>query len=578
MLIYQFADPDGKVTKKIYQKPVDIIETYVLDEVVSCLEKVQLAVDKGYYAAGYLSYEAAPAFDPVFKVKEGSRMPLIWFGIFHEPLEQEINVNENYSIANWQPSVSRHEYNQAINAIRERIKQGDTYQVNYTIRMKSNFTGNSRSFFEKLAEAQSSNYSAYLDIGDYSIVSASPELFFQLKDQKIKTKPMKGTIKRGMTLKEDQANAEWLASSEKNRAENVMIVDLLRNDLGKIAKTGTVKVPKLFEVEKYPTVHQMTSTVTAELKADTKIVDIFHALFPCGSITGAPKVKTMGVISELENSPREVYCGAIGYMSPHGEAVFNVAIRTAIIHKQTGAVQYGVGGGITWDSTAQGEYEEILTKAEVLKARTKEFELLESIRLSDGNPILLDEHLNRMERSAEYFGFNFTKDTVRDTIREESEKYPIGEYKIRVLADKLCNLSVEFHKMEPIQSPAHVILAKEPISKENIFLYHKTTNRKVYTEMKQKYPEYFDVLLRNENGEITEFTTGNIVVELDGQLYTPSTECGLLEGTFREYLLKQGEITEKVITLKELKKSSEIWLINSVREWVKVKLNFTNFS
>ena len=573
MLAFQFANPDGKVMKSMYQNPVEIIEAHTLDEVISCLEKVQLAVENGYYAAGYLSYESAPAFDKAFKVNGGTKLPLVWFGIYHEPTVQEINIDKDYSLTDWQPSVSRDEYNHAIKTIKERIELGDTYQVNYTIRMNSQFNGSSSSFYKELSKAQSANYSAYLDIGDYSIVSASPELFFQIKDRKITTKPMKGTIKRGRTLEEDCVNAKWLASSEKNQAENVMIVDLLRNDLGRIARTGTVKVPKLFEVEKYPTVYQMTSTVTAELKADTKLVDIFRALFPCGSITGAPKVKTMEVITELETSPREVYCGAIGYISPNGESVFNVPIRTAIIHNQTGFAQYGVGGGITWDSEAEDEYEEVLTKAKVLKTRSKGFELLESILLVDGELFLLDEHLNRMERSAMYFGFKFLKDKVRDRIVNESVNYPKGEYKVRVMADNQCNLSIEYHEIGRRSLQVEAILAKDPITTENTFLYHKTTNRTVYTEIKQKYPTYYDVLLWNEKGEITEFTTGNIVIELNGQLYTPSTECGLLEGTFREYLLKNGEIKETVITVNELKKSSNIWLINSVRKWIEIKLD-----
>jgi len=428
VLLFEFASAGGGIRPLLFTDPEEVVAARTTAEVILCLDRVQDAVSRGYYAAGFLTYESAPAFDPAFRVREGAAMPLLWFGIYKEPLRIEPGVLDRviadraigdrvfadrgiadrgfadraiaerviaerviverfiadraiddrlftdrgfgaWRTAEWVPSEGVDEYREKILAIRRAIARGETYQINYTIRLRSIFAGDDLAWFLQLKKAQSSSYCAYLDIGDYRILSASPELFFHLKDQKITVRPMKGTVKRGATPEEDRAHAEWLYHSEKNRAENLMIVDLLRNDLNRIARTGTVRAEKLFEIERYPTVHQMTSTVTAELPEGAGIKDILGALFPTGSITGAPKVSSMKIIADLETLPREVYCGTIGYITPDREAVFNVPIRTAVIDARTGAATYGVGGGITWDSTPEDEYEEALVKARLLTWR-----------------------------------------------------------------------------------------------------------------------------------------------------------------------------------------------------------------
>ena len=384
LLSFEFATSTGEIKPLTFQNPIQLITAHTIEDVLPCFQLIQNAIDEGYYAAGFLSYECAPAFDQAYTVRNEQKMPLLWFGIFSEPEHLSLSSEGSYTMADWKPSVDMDEYESCINSIKQSIEDGDTYQTNYTIRLHSNFQGDDIAFFEDLKKAQTSDYCAYINTGDHRILSASPELFFHLKDQHITTRPMKGTIKRGNSFAEDEANANWLYHSEKNRAENVMIVDLLRNDLGIIAETGTVHVPKLFEIEQYPTVHQMTSTIEAKIAANTPLFDIFKALFPCGSITGAPKISTMNIIANLENTPREVYCGTIGYITPNREAIFNVPIRTVIIDQQSGMATYGVGGGITWDSTAEGEYDEVLTKANVLKKETPAFQLLESLLLKDG--------------------------------------------------------------------------------------------------------------------------------------------------------------------------------------------------
>ena len=566
MLIFDFAGTDNMVRRQVFNHPAEVLATNVLEEVPAILEKVQEAVDKGYYAAGYVSYEAAPAFDQAL-VSVPSEMPLVWFGLYEQAEETAPIADRGFQVSEWAPSIEQERYAEAITAIKERIENGDTYQVNYTMRLESSFSGDSLAFYQDLAKAQSACYSAYLQMDDYTVISASPELFFRINNNHIMTRPMKGTVKRGMTWEDDRKKAEWLAASEKNQAENVMIVDLLRNDLSKIAKKGTVKVPSLFEIEKYPTVYQMTSTVTAELEESTGLLQVFQALFPCGSITGAPKVKTMEIISELEGSPREVYCGAIGYISPKGEAVFNVPIRTVILNQLNGKAKYGVGGGITWDSEAGDEYEEAVAKAAILRKKSFQFDLLETIRLEDGHLYLLDHHMTRLQKTADYFAFPIDEEAVRQALAEAVRPFKEGLYKVRLLLKEDGQLIFDIAPISLMEGKMKVALAKEAVSSENPFLYHKTTHRSVYEKHRCENPTVSDVLLWNERGELTEFTNGNIVAEINGRLYTPPISCGLLGGTFRERLLADGLIEEKVLYLKDLERCSRVWMINSVRKW-----------
>ncbi|MBM7645596.1 para-aminobenzoate synthetase/4-amino-4-deoxychorismate lyase [Scopulibacillus daqui] len=572
-LFFEFADRDGKKHPKAFHNPEEIIAAHSIDEVIPALIKVQNAVNAGYYAAGYLSYEAAPAFDQAYAVKSGNKMPLLWFGIFKKPaMIDHSGTHGGYDVSDWKPTTTYQNYQMGMAKIKEAIAEGATYQVNYTMRLRSKFEGDDFSFYKQLSRAQSSNYSAYLNIGTYRILSASPELFFHWNGSEIITRPMKGTTKRGLSWEEDEQNAAWLYESEKNRAENVMIVDLLRNDLGNIAETGSVEVSRLFEIERYPTVLQMTSTIKAQTRPEVQLKDIFSALFPCGSITGAPKVSTMQIISDLEDSPREVYCGAIGFISPEGEAVFNVPIRTVVINTNTNEAEYGVGGGVTWDSTTKGEYSEMITKAELLTVQQPEFDLLESLKLENGNYVLLDRHVNRLQKSAAYFCFPLSLENVYDSLKAFAASHQTGTYKVRLLVSRNGNVSTEGQMITPLAEPLNVTLADTPISRNHPFLYHKTTHRTVYDQCRSHHPNVFDVLLWNEEGELTEFTIGNLVLELEDGLWTPPAKSGLLAGTFRDELLSTGKIKERILKADDLKACSSIWLINSVRGWVQVDL------
>lgn len=570
VLSFEYASHDGKIIPRTFRNPVRVIKAEHVGEVIPALRNIQKAVEDGWYAAGYLSYEAAPAFDPAYRVKEGNKMPLLWFGIFGEPEYSELIASGQCEVSDWKPDTGEQAYREAIRSIRQAIEYGETYQTNYTIRLNSRFRGDEVALFERMKRAQSCNYSAYINTGEHSVLSASPELFFRVTGNRITAKPMKGTVKRGKTSEEDQALSEWLAHSEKNQAENVMIVDLLRNDLGRIAKPGSVDVPKLFEIERYPTVHQMTSTVEAELEEGTDLIDVFGALFPCGSITGAPKVSTMNLISHLEQSPREVYCGAIGFITPEREAVFNVPIRTVMIEQASGNATYGVGGGITWDSTSEEEYGEILAKSSFLKLDRPEFNLLESFLLEDGRYFLKEAHLHRMLRSAHYFGFSFDLGAISEKLNQLAEELPEGAYKVRFVLGPDGNMSVEGQKITQSPRLPKVILANDPVDRENPFLYHKTTHRTVYDQ--HAVTGCHDVLLWNKEGQLTEFINGNLVLEIGGKLWTPPVSTGLLAGTYRGFLLEEGTINEKELHLTDLESATRIWLINSVRKWVEVRL------
>jgi len=572
-LYFNFINDQEGMNPLQFSNPIKQLVAHSIDKVIPCLLQVQQAVDDGYYAAGYISYEAAPAFNEQYQVNEGNNMPFLWFGIFTEPTDEAIHEKRSFHAGAWQPSVSIDTYDKNIDTIQQFISEGMTKQVNYTVRLHSIFSGDAFAYYKQLEQAQSANYTAYLHTGDFTILSASPELFFRVKDEKIMTKPMKGTINRGRTYEEDLQQAAWLQNSQKNRTENQLIVDLMCEDLKKLAKPDSIRVPALFEIEKYPTVYQMTSTVTADLSAATSLLDILTVLFPSGSITGIPRTATMEMITELETDPRDVYCGTIGYITPQKEAVFNVPIRTVLINNKDHRMQFGVGGAITRDSNKKEEYEEVLTKAKLLTKQPVNFQLLETFGLKDGHYLVFDNHLRRLQKSATYFDFAINIETIKSALQKKARTYHSGKWKVRLLVQMNGELTIDMDKLAPTTTTVEVALAKEPIHKDNLFLYHKTTNRVVYEYHKEIALDYFDVLLWNEEQEVTEFTAGNIVVERDGVFITPPISCGLLPGTYREELVRKGSVIEQKVMVNELTQFDHIWFVNSVREWIPVTLS-----
>lgn len=557
-----------------FRDPIEIVEARRLDAVLPALRALEAAVNaQRCYAAGCIAYEAAPAFDPALRVKAAAPTapPLLWFGLYAhaEPIERPpLPPSSATLIDGWTPTVDWPDYERAIHAIKDHIAAGHTYQVNYTYRLRAAFDADAREFFLQLAQRQFNGYAAYLDLGSHVICSASPELFFYLDGDLVTARPMKGTAPRGRTLAEDRAHRAWLHHSEKNRAENVMIVDMIRNDLGRIARIGSVDVPALFTVERYPTVLQMTSTVTARTTAS--FVEIMAALFPCASITGAPKVRTMQIIAGLETTPRGVYTGAIGYLAPDRIAQFNVAIRTVTIERATGQAEYGVGGGIVWDSDAADEWRECEIKTRVLTAARPNFDLIESILWTPAAGYwLLERHLSRLTDSAEYFCIPIDPAQLSGRLRGLASSLPPVDHKVRVTVSRSGAIDLSAVPLAdlPLPQPLRLGLAREPVDERDPFLYHKTTQRSIYDAARAARPDCDDVILYNRRGEITESTIANVVVELDGGRYTPPVESGLLPGTLRAELLERGDIRERVIRADELRAASRVWLINSVRGW-----------
>jgi len=405
------------------------------------------------------------------------------------------------------------------------------------------------------------------------VLSASPELFFSLKDRELTVRPMKGTAPRGRWLEEDEEFAQALQRCPKNRAENVMIVDLLRNDLGRIAQPGSVCVENLFEIERYETVLQMTSSIAARGKDRLSLASLFEALFPCGSITGAPKIRTMEIIKGIEISPRGVYTGAIGYFSPGPEAVFSVAIRTGSFDTRSGMLEFGVGGGITRDSTPDGEFQECSIKARYIRESRPKFDLLETLLYEKGSFSLLERHLGRMEKSARYFGYAFPKAALHSALRELGEELMDHRSRIRLLLSSDGTFRLEHRPFPASNTPERfrVGLSRQPVNSCDVFLFHKTTHREVYTRRAREHPEWDDVLLLNERGELTESTVANLAVQLEGRWWTPPRECGLLSGTFRDELLARGELAERVLRPADLRQAENVRLINSVRGWIEVE-------
>lgn len=551
---------------------VDIVQATALGEALPALGRVECYTRDGYYAAGFVTYEASAAFDAALQTHTPGALPLLWFAIYRTVDTITLPCTREFHTSPWQESVSLAQYRAAFARIKEYIAQGDTYQVNYTWRLAADFSGDPWGLFHALYQAQRPCYGAYLDLGAHVLCSASPELFFTRHGDKITCRPMKGTMARGCSYQQDQQNAARLLASEKERAENLMIVDMVRNDLGRIAAPGQVAVPQLFTAEQYDTLWQLTSTVTARCTAS--LPEIFRALFPCSSITGAPKIRTSQIITELETTPRGAYTGCIGFIAPGGDAQFNVAIRTAHLDRGTSRVEYGTGSGVTWDSTCSAEYQECHTKALLLSAHRPAFQLLETLLWKpESGYFLLERHLQRLGESARYFGIPLERDTVAALLLSYAATLPAQQHRVRCLVNAEGNCTLEAQAIAPAPMRRwRLALAPTPIDPHERLLYHKTTWRVPYEQAKAACPDADDVLLWNPAGELTESTIANVVVRIDGRLLTPPVHCGLLAGTYREQLLASGRIVEEVIKVADITPNSEIFLLNSVRGWVPAKI------
>jgi para-aminobenzoate synthetase/4-amino-4-deoxychorismate lyase len=557
-----------------FERPRRVLVARDLGEVRPLLADVERATRAGQWAVGWISYEAAPACDPALRTLPPAPGPLAVFGLFDGPTETTETTEEpsRGALGPLAPEVDRAEHARGVAAIREALASGAAYQVNLTFRLRGRFEGDPLWLYRRLRRGQGACHGACVVGEGRAVVSASPELFFERRGDAVRARPMKGTRPRGRFTEEDDAVAEELRSAPKDRAENVMIVDLLRNDLGRVAVPGSVRVAELFQVERYQTVLQLVSTVEARLAPGKGLAELLAALFPCGSVTGAPKVAAMGIIASLERSPRGAYCGAVGLVRPGGDADFSVAIRTVEIDLASGAAACGVGGGITWDSEADAEWEEALAKGAFLEAGSPELGLIETLRLEEGRYPYLERHLARFAASARHLALDLDPEAAREALLRRADEVGLASARVRLLAREGSIETEAAPLPAPALDPMPVALALRPVSRRDVRLFHKTTRREPYDARRAERPDAFDVLLWNEERELTEFTIGNLVVEIDGAQLTPPRECGLLAGVMRGELLARGEIREATLRVEDLARATRLWLVNAVRGRVPVVL------
>ncbi len=561
------------------------------------LRELDHAVGQGLHAAGYLAYEASAGLGLPCRPAHSDGPPLASFGLFDPPVVVDLPASAGtFTAGPWQPTIDLCRYAAAVSSVHDHLARGDSYQVNLTFPLTCAFSGDPFALFLRLHAAQRTPHSAYLDIGRYVVASASPELFFLQDGSSLAVRPMKGTARRGLTREEDEAQAKALLVSSKDRAENVMIADMMRNDLGRVAETGSVRVTSLFEVEAYPTLFQMVSTVRAQTRASSAAV--LEALFPSASVTGAPRHRTMQIIARLETEPRGVYTGAIGWMAPGPKARFSVAIRSAVVDRQLGRAVYGVGSGIVADSSAEAEYAECLLKARVLDEEP--FSLLEALRFEPGLGLLrIDAHLERLGASARRFGFPLNVPAARDALAAAVVGI-VEPAKVRLVVAWSGSVCVEARPLNDPRSPPwdqsssdalgtlglaaprpdltppfgspgfapiRLGLARVPVSSRDPWLRHKTTHRAAYDQAIASRPDCEDVLLWNDRGEVTETSIANVVVWMSDGLTTPALDAGLLPGILRAEAIRKGHVREGTVRVSDLAARPRMWLVSAVRGW-----------
>ena len=547
----------------LFTKPIKELKTRNLDQVEDLLREVEAYQEQGFYAVGYVSYEAAPAFEKKFAVHPAPLMGeyLLYFTI-HEKVET-LPFPEDYEAvdlpANWKEEVEAPAYQEAIKTIHHHIRQGDTYQVNYTVQLSQELKADPLAIYNRLVVEQKAHYNAFIQHDDVSILSISPELFFEQDDRLLTTRPMKGTTRRGLTNQADLKEASWLEADPKNRAENMMIVDLLRNDMNRISEIGSEQVTHLCQVEQYSTVWQMTSTIESRLRPEVDLVQAFQALFPCGSITGAPKISTMEIIQNTELAPRGVYCGTIGILLPKGKRIFNVAIRT--LQMQGTKAIYGVGGGITWDSKWEGEYQETKQKSAVLYRQEPRFELLTTGRIHQGELTFLEQHLTRLREASRYFAYPFNEPKLLNKLQEQlAHVDPSLDYRCRIALQR--NGTIQLTITELTDLPASYLqaqLTEQKLDLATPFTYFKTSQRDHLNQ--SDHEQIFHL----PDGTLLETTIGNLVLEIEGQLYTPPAHLPLLDGIYRRHLLETQQVEEKLLTLNDLTDADRIYACNALR-------------
>lgn len=582
VLLHDNQNPQGQ--SLLFAEPREVLVAHDAATARAALARLAEAGAQGFWAAGYLAYELGFLFEerlaPLLPPR--SKTPLLWFGLYDCPrpvgaadMAALLAEAGHGAAANLHPSLDLPAYEAAFDQVKALIAAGDAYQVNLTMQARFTLEGDPLGLYARLAASQPVAYGAYIDAGDHQVLSRSPELFVSGRGEALKARPMKGTLKRGIHLADDEADRLALAGDAKNRAENLMIVDLLRNDLGRIAEIGSVRVTDLFTVETYRSLHTMTSGIEATRRKDIGMLEVLHNLFPCGSITGAPKVRAMEIIHAVEAGPRGLYTGSIGYIAPSGDFSFNVAIRTAIIDA-AGNGSIGIGGGVVADSTARAEYEEALLKLKFLADPAPPVTLIETFKWTpEAGYVLLGRHLDRLAASAAYFALPMTREGVADYLANAARAWD-APMRVR-LTLSATGLALSAVTLPPSPEIFRFAIAAERLDSTSLWLAHKTTNRDFYDQPRQRaHVErgLDELVFCNERGELTEGSFTNLFIERNGALLTPALSSGLLPGTLRAELLDRGEAREAVLTLADLDAAEAIFLGNSLRgliraEWIR---------
>ena len=554
-----------------FTQPIKELKTRDLAEVADLLAQVESYQEQGYYVVGYVSYEAAPAFEEKLAVHKAPLLGeyLLYFTV-HDRVETSpipLTYEEVDLPSKWREQTSAEDYEKAISQIHHHLRQGDTYQVNYTVQLKQDLSANPFAIYNRMVVEQEAGYNAYVEHDEMAVISMRPELFFEQNDRELTTRPMKGTTKRGLTDQEDLAQASWLEQDSKNRSENMMIVDLLRNDMNRISEVGSEHVERLCQVEQYSTVWQMTSTIKSQLRLDVDLVAIFRSLFPCGSITGAPKIATMEIIKDLEPQPRGVYCGTIGLLLPNGRRIFNVAIRTIQLYQEKAI--YGVGGGITWDSTWESEYREVHQKAAVLYRKQACFKLITTGKISQKQLQFEDQHLERLIKASRFFAYPFDPEDLRQKIEEECQACDsYQDYRLRITISKSGEIELSRQILTPLSpSFCKAKLCLQEADLNQAFTYFKTTHRPHLRLGEQ------EKIYHNKSRELLETSIGNLVLKINGKLYTPPISQEILPGIYRQHLLETGQVEEKVLTVPDLDQAEAVYGCNAVRGLYELEVN-----
>lgn len=564
----------GGAAARLYRDPVRIVSARTAAEIWPALEQVRAARRDRLHAAGFVAYEAGAAFEPALGAPPPARAagspPLLWFGLFAgyaEIASEDVPALLPDPAGAWnampEPDIDRAAYDAQLAAVRERIVAGDLYQANLTHRARLRVLGDPQALYARLRATARAGYGALIETGAETILSLSPELFFALDGSRLTCRPMKGTARRGATPGEDAALAAALADDPKQRAENLMIVDLMRNDLARVARAGSVAAPRLFEVERYPTVHQLVSTVTAEIAPGRDAVDVLAALFPCGSITGAPKIAAMQAIAAIERQPRDLYTGAIGRFDADGDAMFNVAIRTLTLPHGADRAMLGTGGGIVADSVAVDEWDEARAKTDFLTRDARAFDLIETMAFDPDIGVLrLDLHLARLTASARAFGFAFDRHGARNELQAATFRLR-GPRRIRLLLAAGGAVAIEVGPLPsaPI-GPVPVAVVPLPVAPADIRLRHKTSDRAFYDRARRGAGS-FEVVFARPDGRLTEGSFTSLFVPRGDVLVTPPLADGLLPGVLRAELIERGRAVEGTLLAGDL--AGGFFIGNAVR-------------